>query len=838
MSARSSSLALALGAALFATLGVCGVARAQAPLARPERLPALGRGVAGTDDTTALAANPANLAFLPGAELRWSGLFLPERDTVPWQGHAFAFGFPIRLLSLSTGLRVDVMSPPDAARAGGFSAAYQWLTWGLAFGSDAAALGVSLQRSYSDAPSAHGLASWSAAWSLRPWNGLGLSLVAHDLNAPRSQSGYRLAPAFELAAAVRPLGTRALELGLEGKYLDEGNGVWVPRATLGVDLPPFGRLRGDFAMSDPASAARRAWTASAALAIYLSGPGGSMEVSGGGVTGTGLGARGSYGLETGAAFRGFREPAGQEAPRSAVRVRIEDTPSNRGHVALLERLWELADDEPTVDAVVLELRSAPGSSLAHVEELRDAIQHLRARGKRVLCHLEDAGGSELYLCAAASRTLMNPAGGLRFAGLRMQHLYFAGLLEKLGIRADFVRIGAHKSAPEQFTRDGASDVARADTINLLQQYELEFMRGVAAGRRLGIPALRERIAQGPFIAQEARAAGLVDGFAFDDELEAAVDELVGRPTTLLDDAPSGRAPERFGRGRRLALVYVDGDMIDGRSRTIPLVGTRLAGSYTIAETLEKVREDSGVGAVVLRVESPGGSSMAADVMWREVALTAKVKPVVVSMGTYAASGGYYVSAPATRIFANPLTLTGSIGIFYGKADVVGLLRKLGVSVETYKTAPRADAESIYRPFTPEERQELERKVGQFYEVFLSRVAEGRHMTRKAVDELGQGRVWTGRQAQANGLVDELGGLRQALAAARALGELPDYAPIEELPPPDTTLLGRLLGLEGVHEEVTAAVPSQLLDMVRALGPFVIYPGDKPMALMELTTIEP
>jgi protease-4 len=281
-------------------------------------------------------------------------------------------------------------------------------------------------------------------------------------------------------------------------------------------------------------------------------------------------------------------------------------------------------------------------------------------------------------------------------------------------------------------------------------------------------------------------------------------------------------------------------MVDGRSQTIPLIGTRLVGSYTIAESIKKARENPLVGAVVLRVETGGGSAMAADVIWRELERTTKIKPVIVSMGTAAASGGYYIASPGTRVFANPLTITGSIGIFYGKADVSELLRKLGVNVEVYKTAPRADAESIFRPFTDEEKTELKRKVWQFYDVFLQRVADGRHLTKEQVDAIGQGRVWTGEQAVANKLVDELGGLRQALAYARSVAGLSDHAPIEEFPPPNTSLIGRLLGIEGVSENLPShlqVLPPGMMDMVRALGPFIVHPADRPLARMELTVIE-
>jgi protease-4 len=435
---------------------------------------------------------------------------------------------------------------------------------------------------------------------------------------------------------------------------------------------------------------------------------------------------------------------------------------------------------------------------------------------------------------------VNPAGGVRFAGLRTRYFYYKGLLDKLGVKADFIRIGAHKSAPEAYMFEGASDVARADKIDLLQQMERVFVLGLAAGRGLSVEKLRERIKKGPFIASEAKEAGLVDGFAFDDELEQKVSELLGYEVQLLDDADRAvRAPRTFGATPRVAVVYVDGDMVDGRSQNIPILGMKLVGSYTVAEALKDVRKDDRVNAVVLRIETGGGSAMAADVIWREVGLTARVKPVIVSMGSAAASGGYYIAAPATRILANPLTITGSIGIFYGKADVSELLTRIGVNVETYKTAPRADAESIFRPFTAEERVELERKVAQFYDMFLSRVAEGRRLPKAEIDKVAQGRVWTGEQAKDRRLVDEIGGFRQALELARKLGKLPEEAPIAEYPPIETSLVGRLLGLEGVSASAQAfPIPGELRDLARALAPFVVHPDDRPLALMELAPVGP
>lgn len=810
------------------------LALGQPVIDRPVRLPELGRTVASADDSTAIRINPANLSFTPDSELRWSSVYLEEALDAPWQGHAISASTGLPFLRLSTGIRLDLLSPP--AGAGPLLANYQWLTWALALRTgSSSALGFSVQGSFSESPFADDLTGISLGYSVRPFEQLGISVVAHDLNSPRNNF-YELNRSYDAAASIRPLGTRAIELGLESNYV-EGDDVWTPRAVLGVDVPYVGRVRGDVAISDPTRESQRSWLASAGLSFYLNGMGGSSEASAGALTGTSLGGDASYNPYTSFAIRGFREPTGVEPKRYGIRIRLESTPGNRVHIAFLRQLWSLAK-EPNVDAVVFELRDAPASSLARIQELRDAVFELRRAGKRTLCHLEDGNGAAMYFCAATNKTYVNPAGGLRFTGLRSQHLYFAGLLKKLGVRAEFIRIGAHKSAPEQFTNKRSSDTARGDKIDLLQQYERHFVEGLALGRNLSVEQVRSRLRSAPFTAPEAAEQNFVDGLAFDDQVQKKLNALTGRKTPLRADKRHRKAPEAFNDDEYVALIHIDGDLVDGRSRSIPFLGMGVTGSYTIAETLKAVRENSKFKAVVLRVDSPGGSSMASDVIWREVKLTAKVKPVVVSMGTVAASGGYYVAAPATRIFANPLSVTGSIGVFYGKADLSELLTRIGVDVEVYKTQSSADAESFYRPFTEDERTELKRRVKQFYGVFLQRVSSGRDMTKEAVDAVGQGRVWTGEQALAHGLVDELGGLRQALDYARDQAGLDADAPIIELPIIHTSLISRLLGVQGLKESLLEApMPPGFTKTLRALGPFVIHPPDKPMARLDFTLDE-
>jgi protease-4 len=495
-------------------------------------------------------------------------------------------------------------------------------------------------------------------------------------------------------------------------------------------------------------------------------------------------------------------------------------------------------DDPEIDGLLLVVRSEPADSLAHAEELADAIRGLRARGKKVICHLEDAGGRALHVCSQADRTVMNPAGGLRFAGLSSRYLYFGGILDKLGVKADFVRIGSHKLAAEQFT-DGSTDIGKLDHEELLHEFEKIYLSDIGGGRRIPMGELKKRIAKGPFIAPEAKAAGLVDGLAYEDELDRVVEEVFGRPVKIRHDDPLDEAPRMWSNTPKVAIVYLHGDMIDGESMFIPVVGVRLAGSRTVAKALRTAREDPSVKAVVFRIETGGGSSLAADVILREAKLTAEKKPLVVSMGTSAASGGYYVAVEGNPIFANRSTITGSIGIFYGKVDVTGLAGKLGVGVELFRTAPKADAESFFRPFTDDERKELGVKVKQFYDLFVGRVSEGRGMTPEAVDRVARGKIWLGSRAVGNGLVDKIGGLREAITEARLRGKLPMDSPVLELPEDDESLLGLLLNLAGMSAQGSAAamaammIPAEMIDFARALAPFVVYAPNQPLARAEL-----
>lgn len=796
------------------------------PLRTPRILPP-GRPLAGTDDSDALALNPAQIAFSPSWEFRYTHVEIPTSASAvfPSRGDAVRFATPIAF-GLATGVSFESIRPPSRAPIGSL----QVFGWSIALQmGEALAYSIDLRHYRPNTEGLNSGTTFGLSYALRPSPFLGIAFIARDLTASKGDvlaPGVGIDRSFDLGIDVRPFGVRSLELGLEGGVMpsSEAEHKWSTRGVIGIDLP-LARLQASFDVVDPASF-KQAWSITAGLDLGV----GHVRAGGGVIAGPGLDAKGPGWYAT-ASLAGYKQAPTLEMAH-AVKIRIEDTPGARGHVKLLRKLARLGRD-PRTRAVVFVMKTDPAASTAHAEELADAISALQAKGIKVLCHFEDMGGRGLLACSTANKILLQPAGGARFAGLRTQTMYFGEALHKIGIEPDFLRIKEHKSAPEAFVRDGPTPVSAQDSKEFLAGVEAIYLNRLAKGRRLPVDVVKKNIANGPFVADEAIANGFADAKAFDDEVDGWVRKELGYALPVDPDEPDDMAPKSFGQSPRIAVIYLDGDIVDGRSQHIPILGTRLAGSYTIADALEKARNDPSIKGVVLRIESPGGSSLASDVMWREAELLAKRKPVVVSMGSVAASGGYYAASFGAPIYANASTVTGSIGIFYGKADVSPLLKKLGINVVTEKTAPKADAESLYRPFTPEERVELGKKVAQFYAVFLDRVARGRGWTVEQVDSVGHGKVWLGSQAKKVGLVDEVAGFDVALDVVRRRCGLPPDAPIVELPKESGGLLDLVLDYLGADAPPqVAALPKAIAAYVDAIAPFAVYGADQPLALYE------
>jgi protease-4 len=455
----------------------------------------------------------------------------------------------------------------------------------------------------------------------------------------------------------------------------------------------------------------------------------------------------------------------------------------------LVSLLRWARDDEQLQGVLLSCNDVR-ASWARLQGLRRAIEKLRAAGKPVWIHLNSAGVGEYYLATAADRISLAPAGNLDVAGLSSEAMFFLGSLEKLGIQADVIQMGRYKAAAEPFTRKDMSPEHREMMESLVDDLYGQLIEGVTAGRGLDPNAARELLDRGPFMSKEALELGLVDRLVYEDEVEDELVEACGGATKIDRQAYSRR------RGREvqkralqhhrgtLGVLHVCGTIKSGESIPGP-EGANGVGSATLADALGELRERDDISAVVLRVASPGGSGLASDLIWRELVRTREKKPVVVSFGDVAASGGYYIGVAGTPVFAEAGSITGSIGVIAGKANLRGLYDRLGVTKELVTRGKHAKIYSDYLPLEGEERARLQAEAESFYDIFLDKVADARKLSREATEAVAEGRVWTGRQAWTRGLVDELGGIEEALDAAKKLVGIPVDQPvsIERFPRP-------------------------------------------------------
>ena len=412
-----------------------------------------------------------------------------------------------------------------------------------------------------------------------------------------------------------------------------------------------------------------------------------------------------------------------------------------------------------------------------VQEMRDAITAFRKSGKKVTAFLEYGGDREYYLASAADRVFLMPTSSLDLTGVASYEMFLRGTFDKIGAYPDFVHIGDYKTAPNQLTQKGFTPAHREMAQSLNRDMYEQLVSGIAEGRKKSEDEIRTLFDQGPFVASKALEAGLVDELAYEDELDDRVPELGESDDRKIEGSDYERiSPESVGvRPRsRIAVLYIVGTIASGKGGFDPVNGT-IAGSEAIVEQIRKIRDDNSIKAIVLRIDSPGGSSVASDVIWRELTITRQEnsnRPIVTSMSDLAASGGYYIAVPADAIVAQPGTLTGSIGIFGGKIVIGGTMGKLGIGTETVTSGANADIYSPFTPFTAPQRAKVEEFMQDFYKGFIGKVAESRKSTPEKIHEVAQGRVWTGRQALQHGLVDALGGLDTAVAMAKERAKIP------------------------------------------------------------------
>jgi protease-4 len=427
---------------------------------------------------------------------------------------------------------------------------------------------------------------------------------------------------------------------------------------------------------------------------------------------------------------------------------------------LVESLDRAAGDS-SVTAVVVKVGFIDGG-WAKVQELREAITRFRTSGKPAYAHLEFCGNKEYYLATACDKVYAVPTALLDVSGLSAEVTFLRGTLDKVGVEAQFEGIGKYKNAPNQFTEKGLTEPHREQMEALLDSLFQEYVAGIAKGRSKSAEEVQQALDAGPYDAKGALKAGLVDELIYEDEVEdrlKSADRL--SPARYVR---RGRGGLGFDSRPKLALIYAVGQIVSGQSQDG--FGGSVAGSDTVAGALRAAREDGSIKAIILRVDSPGGSGTASDVIWREVVLARKQKPVVVAMGDLAASGGYYIAMGGDAIVAQPGTITGSIGVFGGKFSLRGLYDKIGLSKEILSRGRHAAMFTEYRPWTDEERAHVRALMSAFYQEFIDKAAKGRNKTPEEIDALGQGRVWTGAEAQRIGLVDHLGGFETALRVAK------------------------------------------------------------------------
>jgi protease IV len=481
-----------------------------------------------------------------------------------------------------------------------------------------------------------------------------------------------------------------------------------------------------------------------------------------------------------------------------------------------------------------------------IQEIRDAVLELKKSGKPVYAYLEYGGDREYYLATAADKIFLLPSSSLDLSGVATYQLFLRGTLDRIGAYPDLHHIGDYKTASNTFTQKGYTAAHKEMDQSLNTDLYDQLVRGIAEGRKKSEADVRELIDQGPFLPEDAMRAGLVDDVIYEDQVNDKLGSgRDGRHLEGDDYARVTTASLGLDRGPRIAIIYATGTINSGRSGYDPINGP-VAGSDTLNEYIRQARRDQEVRAIVLRIDSPGGSAAASDAIWRELMLTRDERadrPLIASMSDLAASGGYYIALPAQVIVAQPSTLTGSIGIFGGKFVTGGVYEKLGARIESSSIGRNAEINSQARPYNPEELKKLQAQLQAFYDQFVEKVAASRHTQPEKIDAIAQGRVWTGRQAKQNGLVDQLGGLDRAIAVAKQRAKIPAESDVELVVYPPRRSFYELVSeqLSGSSEQMavsawmTANLSRGELDALRMLrGPVAIFHRGEPLAMMPFT----
>jgi protease-4 len=486
-----------------------------------------------------------------------------------------------------------------------------------------------------------------------------------------------------------------------------------------------------------------------------------------------------------------------------------------------------------VEAVVL-IPPVQEGLWGKVQEIRNAVLDFKESGKPIVAYLEYGSGQQYYLATAADEVFMTPTSSLDLIGVASYDLFLRGALDKAGVHPDMLHAGDFKTASNLYTETTYTVEHREMSESLNRDLYDQLVSGIAEGRSLSEADVRRSIDEGPLLPDEAVAKGLVDGLLYEDQLGERLPlsdggwyDLSFAEYQQLDATSLG-----LNSGPQVAVIYAVGTINLGTGG-IDMAGSEVVGSAAMVEAIRAARDDQSIRAIVVRIDSPGGAAIASDIIWRELAQARLEKPVIASMSDVAASGGYYIAAPAHAVVAQPATITGSIGVVAGKLAYGDTLEKFGVNVGTVTDGEMAGMNSPFTPYSDETRARVQEQIDAVYETFLKRVSDGRGMLIDDVHAIAQGRVWTGRQAKALGLVDELGGMREAVAVAKARAGIDPDQEVTLVPYPRPRSLFELLNTEFSVRSMLSGWLVSPADRLKAAAtlPMRLFRPGEPLALM-------
>ena len=845
--------------------------------------------VAGEADAAATVTNPGNLGYLQGlsaiVDFAWTARSSRRRGN----GVGAMLGLPVFLPALlrprtaplfAIGLGYQWLDPrqPDAGGSEPDSPQnpddpYSKITIALSVPLQRWVPGFSLGVNYSRLIAGQNfhanINQFDIAASYWPTRFLALGLVARGINVP--QSGFddgEVEQAFVLdpEIAFRPFGTPRLEAAAGVRYSPRVPGAasarfrtfhFEPRGRLFVRIGParifasVERMRWWPVDVTDGDASRDGATITGGVEVNLGHVGWATAVM------TSANGPRAFSADGGAVrlrISQERYDGPKLSARKVLKLQLSKYRGDRGMWAVIQHLERASERSGDV---LIETQGM-SFSYAQIEEIREAVTRLRARGGKVYVYLQGGALRHYFLASIADKIIAHPTASLSILGMRIQTFYYGDLLAKLGAKAEFVRIAEYKATPEKYSLNTATPPSAAQRKMMVNDMWNHVLRTVANDRGHDALVIKEWIDEAPFHPPRALREGIVDALAWPDELDETLEGYEGKRVRIEKPSRQAAHADEYGEQRRIAVLLVDGDIVDGESFTIPVLNRHLVGSTTITKEIEKLRKDNGVIAIVVRINSPGGSVSASEAMARELDLAQKVKPVVISMGTTAASGGYYVATGGQYIYADATTATGSIGIFVPKFDLSEALEKVGVGVDRVDYGRRAGLRSWFKPFSADERAAAQQEILDWYSVFTGRVSKARSMTLARVDKVARGRVWSGVRAIDVGLVDAYGGLREAVLRARQIAGLrPDQGMVKIYPRRPTAAenlrrllrfkipwpLGKQAGAQpnGAYAEASQqglfAIPPALRVVLRLLPAGLwLVDAPRPLALAEETIV--